>query len=81
MEVEYEEDETVTEDVEVETVEEVSIPQVKAMYKYEGKNYNVAKGEVSVGRETHPGRQQLHYSSSIAGNGDRAFLTILAQVP
>ena len=48
MEVEYEEDETVTEDVEVETVEEVSIPQVKAMYKYEGKNYNVAKGEVSV---------------------------------
>lgn len=46
--VEYESEEFETKEVEREVGEEVAIPQVKTMYRYQGQGMGFAKGEIFI---------------------------------
>lgn len=47
LKVEYEEEEIQVKEVEKEVVTEVTVPQVKSLYRYKGQGMGIEKGEVS----------------------------------
>ena len=48
VEVEYEEEVTEDHEVEEDVVQEIRVPQVKALYKYKGQGLGIEKGEVRI---------------------------------
>ena len=55
VQVEYEEEEIQVKEVEKEVVTEISMPQVKTLFKYKGQGMGFEKGEV---------RESMHASNS-----------------
>ena len=48
IEVEYNEQVTENREVEEDVVQEIRVPQVKALYKYKGQGLGIEKGEVNT---------------------------------
>ena len=48
MEVEYEEEMIQEREIEEEVVQDVKVPQVKALYRYKGQGMGIEKGEVRM---------------------------------
>jgi len=68
VEVEYEEEVTEDREVEEDVVQEIRVPQVKALYKYKGQGLGIEKGEVrvmciSVGYHSNTMSSLVHMSS------------------
>ena len=47
VEVEYNEEVTENREVEEDLVQEIRVPQVKALYKYKGQGLGIEKGEIN----------------------------------